>query len=153
MYCYFDGASSTPENGQWKGNWLAWNIHSPPAYNFELYGYHTRPECRAPGTGELVTQLYEGKEVSTHLDCPDYQIDDLYFYSMGIMKNMIDGSALEARNWTAWMETIDRKCQELRDEYHFTDEEITVAHLTIQNGPGMCKPTWDSWRGGPPTPA
>merc|ERR1711879_915861 len=77
-----------------------------------------------------------------------------YFYSMGFMQNMLDGSALRAGNWTAWEEEAQRQCQKVQDKFHFTDEEITVAHLTMSFGPDMLLPSVDSWRkGGKPVPA
>jgi hypothetical protein len=152
MYCYFDGASNTDESGSWKGNWLSWTSHPPPAdpnqFPFKMPGYTQRPSCQPLGTGPLKTQLYEGKNVSTHADCFEYQIDDIMFYAIGWMQNMLDGSALKAGNWTAWEELAERECQKLQDEFQFTEEEITVEHLTLFNGPDMCAPSLASWEGG-----
>jgi hypothetical protein len=96
--------------------------------------------------------MYEGKNVSTHAECLDFTIDDMYFYSLGWMQNMLDGSALRAGNWTAWMELAERECQKLMDEFHFTEEEITVEHLVLRNGPDMCDPSMAAWNGGSPVP-
>lgn len=152
MYCYFQGASDVPEAGQWKGNWLNFGVHTPPsdinAFPFKMPGFWQRPECKPLGTGPLMSQVYEGKTVSTHGDCFDYFIDDIAFYALGWMQNVLDGSALKAGNWTAWEELAERECQKLMDEFHFTEDEITVEQLTLMNGPDMCQPSLASWEGG-----
>lgn len=145
MYCYFDGVTKN------EGEWIRAEIHNGPT--FELMGYYDRPECMAaPGKGKFGSILYLGDNVTDHFDCGDYEMDDIYFYSLGWLKDQrLDGSPLKQHNWTAWLEQGKKECDSFMDAYNFTDEEVTVGHL-VRDNTDLVQRSRASWRGGPPVP-
>mmetsp|Transcript_78419 Transcript_78419/g.181924 ORF Transcript_78419/g.181924 Transcript_78419/m.181924 type:complete len:294 (+) Transcript_78419:74-955(+) len=84
------------------------------------------------GSGPKQVGSFELGSFTSHIDCHYYQYDDLYYYSLGWLKNQgLDGSRMS--NYTAWRELAAEECEKIRQEYHFTPEESSVGRHVDDN--------------------
>lgn len=145
--CYFEGAAP-------------WITYTPPPADYTMSAESGALSMRAvdsfmgtcsppfhfeTGQGPLMTAHFEGSVVSTHVDCPYYTYDDLYFYSLGWLKNQrVDCSLMS--NATAWNALVETECDHLMEAYNFTDEELTF-HRHIDDNPLISLQAANSWTG------
>jgi len=124
-FCYFAGAEA----------WISQQAPEPDyVQSSKAAVLGMRNNVAMPGTctmsypegqGPLKTAHFEGGTVSSHIDCNYYEYDDLYFYSLGWLKNQrLDGSLMS--NATAWEALAREECDRLQEMFHFRDEEITM---------------------------
>merc|ERR1719436_1784025 len=124
-FCYFQGSE-------------AWIQPSPPNPDYVEMGKASTLDMRnngmtgvcitsyPTGQGPLKTAHFDAGTVSSHIDCNYYEYDDLYFYSLGWLKNQrLDGSLMS--NATAWEALAREECDSMQKKYDIKDEELTIA--------------------------
>lgn len=92
----------------------------------------TCPTFAGDGKGEAITWEYEGGTLHSHKDCGYYTYDDLYFYSLGWLKNQrLNGSLMS--DPAAWKALAEEECADIQRQYRFTDEESSVGKHVDSN--------------------
>mmetsp|Transcript_38789 Transcript_38789/g.71825 ORF Transcript_38789/g.71825 Transcript_38789/m.71825 type:complete len:343 (+) Transcript_38789:91-1119(+) len=85
----------------------------------------------------------------THVrDCIDV-VDDPYCYSLGWLKGQNLDDVMKLRNMTAMNAKAKSECENMQDEFHFIDEEVTVGRH-VESTPVYFKKTWCSLDGNCP---
>jgi len=125
-FCYFDQAEAWISPMPDAPDYLQMGADGASAMrNNAMAGTCPKAMKYPTGKGPLVTVTFDAGTLSTHLDCPYYVYDDLYFYSLGWLKGQrLDGSLMS--NATAWEALARKECDRIQETYNFTDDEITM---------------------------
>jgi len=94
------------------------------------------PLYRGLNSGPKVTYHWEGDTVTTHLDSMNYVYDDLYGYSLGFLQGQGIDTALMS-NSTAWEALSAEKCEQIQQQYQFSNDELILNDLLDINMPIM----------------
>lgn len=125
--CVYDGANQYISYDPWTAS-PDYNYHRKLPDDYCMNGETYLGENQGPE----VTVEFDGLSVTTHLDCPYFGYDDLFYYSLGWLKNQRFDAALMS-NKTAWEDLTRKECERLQQEFQYTDEEMTFNHWNAYN--------------------